>query len=199
MRIWSKYARSGGLLIVLSGPSGVGKDAVLEEFLKLGTGVEKCVTCTTRAPRPNEVDGVDYTFLTEADFQRRQAEGLFLESAVYCGNMYGTPRDWVERENAVGNDVILKIEVQGGLEVKRQMPDCVMVFLVPPSMRELERRLRDRSTDSDQEILGRLAQAENELAEASNYSFIIENDSIRQAAEELKAVIIAEHDRIRRD
>lgn len=197
MRIWSQYVRDGGLLIVLSGPSGVGKDAVLDEFLKLGTGVKKCVTCTTRPKREAEVDGVDYTFLSVEDFERRKAEGGFLESAVYCGNMYGTPREWVEQETLLGHDVVLKIEVQGGLEVKRQMPGSVMVFLVPPSMDELARRLRTRSTDSDEEIEGRLARAARELEEVSQYDYIIENDSIRQAAEELKAVVIAEHCRIK--
>ncbi len=197
MRIWPEYARNGGLLIVLSGPSGAGKDAVLEQFLKLGTGVKKCVTCTTRQRREAEVDGVDYTFLSVEDFERRKAEGGFLESAVYCGNMYGTPRDWVERETQLGHDVILKIEVQGGLDVKRQMPDCVMVFLLPPSMEELARRLRNRSTDTDEEMEGRLRRAREELKEARHYDYIIENDSIRQAAEELKAIVIAEHCRVR--
>lgn len=196
MRIWSEYARDGGLLIVLSGPSGVGKDAVLSEFLRLGTGVRKCVTCTTRAKREGEVDGVDYTFLTEDEFKRRQAAGGFLESAVYCGNMYGTPKDWVEQENSQGHDVVLKIEVQGGLEVKRQKPDCVMVFVVPPSLEELERRLRGRSTDSDDEIAGRLARARKELEVAAGYDYVIENDSIARAAEELRSVVIAEHNRI---
>lgn len=196
VRIWSEYARDGGLLIVLSGPSGVGKDAILAEFLALGSGVKKAVTCTTRPPREGEVDGVDYTFLTEEEFERRKSEGGFLESAVYCGNMYGTPRDWVERETSLGHDVILKIEVQGGLEVKRQMPGCVMIFLVPPSVEELERRLRNRSTDSDVEIEGRLARARRELEEVCHYEYIIENDSIHQAVEDLKAVVIAEHNRI---
>jgi guanylate kinase len=196
VRIWSEYARDGGLLIVLSGPSGVGKDAVLDEFLRLGTGVKKCVTSTTRPIREGEVDGVDYVFLTAEEFERRRAEGGFLESAVYCGNMYGTPRDWVEQETSLGLDVILKIEVQGAAEVKRQKPDCVMVFLVPPSMEELERRLRGRCTDSEDEIRGRLARARKELEEAPSYDYVVENDSIRQAAEELKAVVVAEHDRV---
>lgn len=196
MRIWSEYARDGGLLIVLSGPSGVGKDAVLSEFLTLGTGARKCVTCTTRARREGEVDGVDYTFLSVDEFERRISEGGFLESAVYCGNMYGSPRETVERENALGHDVILKIEIQGGVEVKRQKPGCVMVFLVPPSMEELERRLRERLTESDAEIDSRLARARKELEAVSNYEYIIENDSVHQAAEELKAVVVAEHDRV---
>ncbi len=197
MRIWPQHARDGGLLIVLSGPSGVGKDAVLDEFLKLETGVKKCVTCTTRPKRKGEVDGVDYTFLSMEEFELREAQGGFLETAVYCGNKYGTPRDWVERETSLGHDVILKIEVQGGLEVKRQVPDCVMVFLVPPSIEELARRLRGRSTDTDTEIEGRLQRARKELDEICHYDYIIENESIRQAAEELRAVVIAEHCRIR--
>ena len=197
MRIWDRYARDGGLLIVLSGPSGVGKDAVLGEFLTLGTGARKCVTCTTRARREGEVDGVDYTFLTIEEFERRRREGGFLENAEYCGNSYGTPRDWVERETSLGHDVILKIEVQGGLEVKRQKPDCVMVFLVPPSMEELERRLRERLTESDEQIATRLARARKELEAVRDYTYIIENDSIGKAAEELRAIIVAEHCRIR--
>lgn len=195
MRIWSEYARGGGLLIVLSGPSGVGKDVVLNEFLHIGSGVKKCVTCTTRPKREGEVDGVDYTFLTVDEFERRKAEGGFLESAVYCDNMYGTPRDWVDHETSLGHNVILKIEVQGGLEVKSKKPDCVMVFLVPPSMEELERRLRDRRTDSDEQIDGRLARARKELEEAANYDYIVENDSICQAARELWAIVDAERNR----
>lgn len=197
VRIWDEYARDGGLLIVLSGPSGVGKDAVLAEFLKLGTGVRKCVTCTTRPKREGEVDGVDYTFLSPEEFQRRWAADGFLETAKYCGYQYGTPKDYVESELAAGHDVILKIEVQGGREVKREMPDALMVFLVPPSMEELERRLRNRLTESDEQIAGRLARAREELEEVTHYTYIIENDTIAQAAEELKAVITAERCRIR--
>lgn len=175
----------------------MGKDAVLGAFLTLGTGVKKCVTCTTRPKREGEVDGVDYSFLTVDEFERRKREGGFLESAVYCGHSYGTPKDWVERETSAGHDVILKIEVQGGLEVKRQVPGCVMVFLVPPSMEELERRLRDRLTESDEQIATRLARARKELEVVGDYTYIIENDSIDQAAEELRAVVVAEHCRIR--
>ncbi len=197
MRIWDKYARDGGLLIVLSGPSGVGKDAVLAEFLKLETGVKKCVTCTTRPMREGEVDGVDYTFLSTDEFERRKRDGGFFESAVYCGYHYGTPRDWVEHETSMGHDVILKIEVQGGREVKRLAPNAVMIFLVPPSMEELERRLRNRLTDSDEQIVNRLSRAHKELDEVANYTYVIENDSIDKAVEEVKAVVVAEHNKIR--
>lgn len=197
MRIWNKYARDGGLLIVLSGPSGVGKDAVLGELVRLYPEVRRCVTSTTRPPREGEVDGVDYGFISEEEFLRRESENGFLETAVYCGNRYGTPRAWVEEHTALGQDVILKIDVQGALNVERRMPECLMIFLVPPSMEELERRLRSRLTESENDIAGRLMRAEAEFAEMPNYDYIIENDSIEKAAEELKAVIVAEHCRIR--
>ena len=197
MRIWQEYAREGGLLIVLSGPSGVGKDSLLDEFLELGEDVHKCVTCTTRPKRENEVDGVDYVFLTPEEFAQKRSKGGFLESATYCGNMYGTPRDWVEQQNSLGRDVILKIDVQGGVEVKHQKPECVMVFVVPPSMDELERRLRGRSTDSDEDIKGRLARAWKELSFVAHYDYVIENDNLQQAAEDLKSIVIAERNKTR--
>jgi len=196
VRIWDQYARDGGLLIVLSGPSGVGKDAVLSRFLTLGTGVRKCVTCTTRPKREGEVDGVDYTFLSTEEFERRWAAGGFLETAEYAGYQYGTPRDYVERETALGHDVILKIEVQGGREVKRQYPEAVMVFLVPPSMEELERRLRNRLTETDEQIATRLARARKELEVVAHYTYIVENNTVEQAAEELKAIVVTERNRV---
>ena len=197
VRIWQEYAREGGLLIVLSGPSGVGKDSVLDEFLELGSGVKKCVTSTTRPRRENEVDGVDYSFLTVEEFERKRSKDGFLESAEYCGNLYGTPRDWVEQENLLGQDIILKIEVQGGAEVKRQKPECVMVFIVPPSMEELERRLRGRSTDSEEEIKGRLIRAQEELSFAAHYDYVIENNLLHEAAEALRCIVIAERNKTR--
>lgn len=195
---WKRFQRSGGMLIVVSGPSGVGKDAVLAEFGKICPSVQRCVTCTTRLPRENEIDGVDYTFLTIDEFKQGINNDGFLEYAEFCGNYYGTPRRWVEEKLAAGIDVILKIEVQGGNTIKHKMPDAVMAFIVPPSIEELERRLRGRGTDSDEVIAGRLKRALEELQEVPNYDFIIENDSVERAAEELKAVIIAEHCRIRK-
>jgi len=198
VRIWNEYARDGGLLVVLSGPSGVGKDAVLSEFVRICPEVKRCVATTTRAKRAAEVDGVDYNFVTVEEFERRREQDGFLEWAVYCGNMYGTPREWVREQTAQGTDVILKIEVQGGCKVKRQAPDCVMIFLVPPTMEELERRLRSRLTESEDEIEGRLMRARREMEYIPDYEYVIENDSVQRAAEELKAVIRAEHCRIRK-
>lgn len=195
---WKRFQRSGGMLIVVSGPSGVGKDAVLAEFTRICPSVQRCVTCTTRPPRENETDGLDYNFLTIDEFKQGIADGGFLEYAEFCGNYYGTPKKWVEEKLAAGIDVILKIEVQGASAIKHTMPEAVMAFIVPPSIEELEKRLRGRGTDSDEVIAGRLNRALEELKEVPNYDFIIENDSVEHAAEELKAVIIAEHCRIRK-
>src|SRR5437870_4633293 len=144
-----------GILFVLSGPSGVGKDALLSRLLSAGpaapwaVGLRKCVTATTRAARPGEVDGVDYHFWDEATFQQRVEQGVLLEWAQVFGHHYGTPRVWVEERRAAGEDVILKIDVQGGLTVKERCPDAVMIFLLPPSLPELERRADERGTESE--------------------------------------------------
>ncbi|MCL5105654.1 MAG: guanylate kinase [Armatimonadetes bacterium] len=197
VRPWDKFVRCEGLLIVVSGPSGVGKDAVLAELAKIYPRARKCVTTTTREPRDGEAQGVDYTFVSEEEFRERIESGGFLEHAEFCGNLYGTPRQWVEDRLGEGVDVVLKIDVQGGLAVKRQMPSALMIFLVPPSMEELERRLRNRLTDSEEAIAGRLVRARRELEQIPHYDYIVENDDVVQAAEELKAVIIAEHCRVR--
>jgi len=196
MGSWDSRIRGGGLLIVLSGPSGVGKDAVLAELEEIRQNVRRCVTTTTRPRRDYEQDGVDYTFVGVEEFQRRIEQGDFLEYAEVHGHLYGTPKQWVELNRAQGGDVVLKIDVQGGLAVKRVVPETVMVFLVPPSMEELERRLRSRNTDSDEAIAQRLLNARKELDHIPQYEYIIENGSLAYAAEELKAVIVAEHCRI---
>lgn len=196
MRTWDRYLRREGLLIVLSGPSGVGKDAVLAELESVCPNVRRCVTTTTRPRRSYEQDGVDYTFVSEDDFQADIRGGGFLEYANVYGNLYGTPRRWVEENLNKGIDIVLKIDVQGGLAVKKQMPSAVMVFLVPPSMEELERRLRSRNSDSEEDIARRLRNASRELDEIPHYHYIVENDTLPQAAERLKAVIVAERCRV---
>lgn len=196
MQTWDRHARRGGLLIVLSGPSGAGKDAVLVELAKIYPSVTRCVTVTTRPPRVDEIDGVDYTFVSEADFRRTAEAGGFLEYAEVHGCQYGTPRVWVEERSVAGEDVVLKIDVQGGLNVKNAKPEAVMIFIVPPSMEELERRLRNRKTDSEEQIERRLRNARKELEQIPYYDYMIENGSLAKAAEELKAVIVAEHLRV---
>lgn len=194
--MWDRFIRRGGLLVVLSGPSGVGKDAILTEFQRICPNVQRCVTATTRPRRDSEQDGVDYYFLSEEEFRRRIEENQFLEFAEVHGYLYGTPRESVEQALAQGRDIVLKIDVQGGIAVKRAISDAVMVFVVPPSMEELERRLRSRNTDSDAAIERRLANARRELERIGEYDYLIENDSVAHAAEKLKAVIIAEHSRV---
>ncbi|MEN6357910.1 MAG: guanylate kinase [Armatimonadota bacterium] len=182
---------------MLSGPSGVGKDAVLLELAEIYSNFSRCVTTTTREPRESEVDGIDYTFISVNEFRRRADTGDFLEYANVHGNLYGTPRKWVEQRLAEGVDVILKIDVQGGLAVKKQMPSAVMIFLTPPSIEELEKRLRGRLTESENDLTKRLLNARRELDQIPHYEYIIENDSLAKTAQELKAVIIAEHCRIK--
>lgn len=183
-------------MIVLSGPSGVGKDTVLDEFIKICPNVLLCVTATTRQPRANETDGVDYHFVTEQKFKQMIEDGDFLEYAEVHGNFYGTPKSWVVEQISQGNDVVLKIDVQGGIEVKRQMPDAVMAFLVPPSFEELERRLTSRLTETAADLEKRLSNARNEIEQIPFYEYIIDNDLVENAAEKLRSVIIAERSRI---
>ncbi len=196
MPIWDRHARSGGLLIVLSGPSGAGKDAVLVEFTRMCPEAMRCVTTTTRPPRECETDGVDYSFTSVDEFRRIAEDGGFLEYAEVHGHLYGTPKAWVEEHLSLGEDVVLKIDVQGGLNVKRAKPEAVMVFLVPPSMEELERRLRSRNTDSDDQIARRLLNARRELDQIPHYDYMIENRALADAAAELKAIVVAEHLRV---
>lgn len=191
---------SRGRLFVVSGPSGVGKDAVLGPLLSAENRprrLRRCVTATTRPPRPGEVEGVDYFFLERAEFERRIALGGFLEHASYAGRYYGTPRAWVEEQRAGGNDVLLKIEVQGAFQVREAAPDAVLVFLAPPSREELERRLRGRDPDADPEdIARRLETASAELALAARYDYLVVNDTIPAAMEALRAIVLAERCRV---
>ncbi|MGC8668360.1 MAG: guanylate kinase [Chthonomonadales bacterium] len=188
-----------GRLFVLSGPSGSGKDAVLTALMKAADapqGIERCVTATTRPPREGEVHGKDYWFLTREEFENGIAQGRFLEYALYNGAWYGTPRPWVEEHTAAGIDVLLKIEVQGARQVKQKWPDAILVFLAPPSWEELERRIRSRASDDDTAIRNRLAIARTELEAAVEYTYLIVNDVLAEAASALRAIILAERCRI---
>jgi len=190
-----------GNLIVVSGPSGVGKDAVLAPLFAADVcppRLRRCITATTRAPRPGEIEGVDYFFLGHEDFQRRIGEGFFLEHAAYAGRRYGTPRWWVEAELDGGNDVLLKIDVQGALQVRCEAPGAVLIFIAPPSEQELERRLRGRDADADPlDLARRLAIARDELALASRYDYLVVNDRIEEAVQAIRAIIIAERCRLK--
>ncbi len=180
-----------GLLVVISGPSGVGKGTVLRSFMAQNENVRLSISATTRSPRPGEEDGVHYYFLSRERFLELARSGGMLEHAEYSGNYYGTPRDMVQRELDAGNDVILEIDVQGAMQVKAARPDALMVFILPPSMAELTRRLVDRRTEDEATINRRLAAARGELEQAHRYDYAVVNDNIEDAVEKLAAILLA--------
>ena len=188
--------RRRGRLFVVSGPSGVGKDTVLVRLHELLPDVVKCVTVTTRPARAGEVEGRDYFFVSVSRFREMVESDAFLEYATVHENLYGTPRAWVEERRAAGRDVILKIDVQGGLTVRNRARDAVLVFLSPPSVAELERRLRARSTESEDHLTRRLLDATSELQQIPNYDFNVVNDDVDRAADLLRAIVLAERARI---
>ncbi len=186
-------ANQRGKLIVISGPSGAGKSTVVFKALEGRDDVCFSVSATTRKPRPGEVDGKEYFFVDLDKFRDMVANDEFLEHAVYVANSYGTPRAYVEQKLSEGMNVLLDIEVQGALQVHEKMPEAVMIFIIPPSMEELERRLRSRGTDSERKIEARLIRAREEYAAADFYDYIIINDEAEKAAKEFSAIITAEY------
>ncbi len=183
---------SKGLLIVFSGPSGVGKDTVLKELLKKNDNLKLSISATTRKKRIGEIDGQDYYFLKEHEFLDLASNDKMLEYAKYCSNYYGTPREPIERWLNEGLDVILEIEVQGGLQVLEKRPDSVGIFILPPSLQELEQRLRSRGTDLDEVILNRLKRAKLEIAETCRYDYAVINEKVDVCAENVNMIIRSE-------
>lgn len=181
-----------GILIVVSAPAGCGKDTILEQALRKNENLFYSVSATTREIRPNETDGVSYHFRTREAFERMIAEGGLLEYTEYCGNYYGTPKKAVEEMLAAGKDVILKIEVEGAMNIKRIFPDCAMIFILPPSFEELSRRLHKRGTEDEETILKRIETARRELTYAENYDYLIVNGELSAAVEDFLAVVSAE-------
>lgn len=181
-----------GLLLVLSAPSGGGKGTVLQELFKRDGNLRLSVSATTRAPRPGEEHGKQYYFVTKEEFEGMIASGGMLEHAQYVGNYYGTPRGPVEKWREEGFDVVLEIEVQGGQQVKKLCPDCVSVFIMPPSMAVLEKRLRGRGTEEDSLVKKRLAAAREEIPCAQGYDYIVYNDRLADAVEDVLAILRAE-------
>ncbi|MDE5764364.1 MAG: guanylate kinase [Ruminococcus sp.] len=180
-----------GRLIVFSAPSGCGKGTMLAEILK-DEQFYCSVSATTRSPRDGEIDGVNYHFLTKQDFESKIAGGKFLEHACYCGNYYGTLVSEVESRLEQGINVILEIEVQGAMKIREIRPDALFVFIAPPSIAELRRRLNKRGTESQEVIDKRVAEAANELPYAKKYDYIIVNAALEDAVSDFFAVIRAE-------
>ena len=187
-----------GLLIVLSGPSGSGKNTVCDEVKKNNFNIWESISMTSRKPRKGEEDGKAYYFVSENEFEKNIEDDKMLEWAKFAGNYYGTPKESVQKHLDKGEDVILVIEIQGALQIKKKLPQALFIFLLPPSMRELKRRLTDRHTESEEKILERFETAYKEINEISKYNYVIINDKVEEAAQKLDAIIKAERCRVDR-
>ena len=182
-----------GILLVISGPSGAGKSTVVFKAIEGREDICFSTSVTTRSPRPGEVDGREYFFVNFERFREMVENDELLEHAEYVANRYGTPRAYVEQRMSEGMNVLLDIEVQGARQVRKKMPEAVLIFIAPPSIEELERRLRGRGTDTEAAIEGRLIRARQEFQEADFYDYLIVNDDVEKAAAKLNAIIEAEH------
>ncbi len=184
--------RRQGQLIVLSGPSGVGKSTVISELLSERPDIYFSISFTTRQPRVGEEDGVNYNFVSKETFEGMIARDEFLEHARYVDNYYGTSLKVIREKIEAGVDVLLDIEVQGAAKVKEKCPDAVFIFIMPPSFEELSRRLHGRNTDSEEVIEGRLQKAREECKQIPNYDFLVVNDKVSDAAAQIISILVAE-------
>lgn len=184
-----KNEKRKGKLFVISGCSGVGKGTLLKVFLEKNPQIELSISATTRKPRPGEVDGVNYFFLTKEEFETALKNNEFLEWAEFNGNFYGTKEAYVEKKLNEGKNVILEIETRGAFQIKEKKPDVVLIFILPPSLDELEHRLRGRNTEDEAAIQNRLHEAYRELECSKKYDYCIVNDDLNQAVKELEEVI----------
>lgn len=187
-----------GNLYVISGASGVGKSTVIARLLEENKSLYFSISCTTRAPREGEVDGVNYHFIKREEFEQKIRDGEFLEHAQYVGNYYGTSGKIVREKLNAGYDVLLDIEVQGAEQVRGNCPDATLVFIIPPSFEELARRLRARNTDSEEKVQGRLKRAREEYQKIPEYHYLVVNDKVEDAVKELGSIITAEECRVSR-
>ena len=178
-----------GKLFVISGSSGVGKGTLLKQLVQRNPELEVSISATTRNPRPGEVDGVNYFFTSKEDFLKEVKNGDFLEWAEFNGNYYGTKQAWVERNLNKGRNLILEIETKGALQIKQKMPDAVLIFILPPSLEELEHRLRGRNTEDEATIQGRLHEVKREIECSKNYDYRIINDDLEKALAELEKLV----------
>ena len=188
-----------GNLIVISGPSGCGKGTICTELLKNNPELFLSISMTTREPRDGEINGVNYYFVTKDEFLDKIDDGDMLEYAVvYNGNYYGTPKDQVEKKLEQGIDVILEIEIEGAAKVNETMPEGIFIFIMPPSMRELKRRLIKRNTETKEQIIERFKRAYREINEVSKYNYIVINDEVEKAVSKVESIIKAEKCRVNR-
>ena len=182
---------SKGILIVLSGFSGAGKGTLVKELMKTYDNYALSISMTTRKPREGEVHGREYFFTERESFEEKIAQNGLIEYAEYCGNYYGTPRDYVEEMLAAGRDVLLEIEIQGMHKVKKMFPDMLTLFVTPPSIAELEKRLRGRGTETEEVIRKRLARAAEEANGMEDYEYLVVNDDLQECVEEIHSIVKA--------
>ena len=186
-----------GSLIVISAPSGAGKGTIISELLKNDNkGRWLSVSTTSRSIRTNDIPGVTYNFVTEEEFKEKIKEDYFLEYTNYSGNYYGTPKEYINEKLNKGIDVILEIEIEGASNVKKIFPDAICIFIMPPSLKELVRRLKKRGTDSDEKIVERFKKAYQEINEVKKYNYVVVNDNIEDAVSKIEAIIKAEKCRV---
>lgn len=188
-----------GCLIVVSGPSGTGKGTVCSALLEKYKEIAYSISATTRQPRTGEVDGVNYYFLAKNVFEKMIEDGELLEWAEVYGNYYGTPLKKIQERLADGQDILLEIDTQGAMSVKEKFPDEIYIYIMPPSLKELERRLKTRGTDSAESIECRLKSAAGEMEIAERYNYIVVNAQVEQAVEQIAAIVDAEHCRVGRN
>ena len=188
-----------GLLIVVSGASGTGKGTVCKKILDDLPEITYSISATTRSPRPGEVDGKEYYFISREEFQAWIDDGKFLEFAEVYGNFYGTPLNKIEEQLNRGKDILLEIDVQGALEVKRKCPEGVYIFLLPPSLEELKRRIEGRGTETPESLSRRLANAVAEIKIGLEYTYAVVNDSVDNAAAQIKSILAAERCKVERN
>jgi len=179
---------SNGRLFIVSGPSGTGKGTVLAQAMKTNPSLRMSVSATTRSPREGEVDGVHYHFVSRECFEEKIRHNEMLEYTEYCGNYYGTPKDFVDQLRSEGYDVILEIEPCGAEQVRKRCSDCISIFILPPSVEELKKRLEGRGTEQPEVIAARVAQAEREIASADRYDYRIVNDVLNDAVNEINKI-----------
>ena len=183
---------SKGLLLVISGFSGAGKGTVMKRLLELHDEYSLSISATTRKPREGEADGREYFFKTVEEFEKMIAEDALIEHAQYVGNYYGTPKAYVEEQLDKGNNVILEIEIQGAMNIKRMFPDAVLMFITPPSAAELEKRLRDRGTEDETTIKARLSRAAEEAEGVEDYDYIVINDEVDLCVGRIHDIVLSE-------
>lgn len=181
-----------GILIIISGPSGTGKSTIVKEFMKRNVDVELSVSATTRKIRPGEEEGKNYFFISHETFIEMLKQEAFLEHAQVYGNYYGTPRDFVNNKLKEGKNVLLEIDTEGALQIKEKFPQGVFIFIVPPSISELQRRINSRGTESEEEVKRRLNSSIDEIKQLAHYDYVVMNDHVSNAVEMIESILMAE-------